>query len=54
MEGNIIVQKSDVNDMSIISDASSTISGSRSRFYQSRTRKEKQKKRHSLKGKRIK
>ena len=44
MEGDIIVQKNDIDNNSIISDASSTSSGSRRWSYQSRTRKEKQKK----------
>ena len=41
MEGNIIVQKSDIDYNSIISDASSTSSGSRRRQYRSNSRKEK-------------
>ena len=40
MEGNIVVQKNDINDRSIVSDASSTSSGSRQRMYQARTRKD--------------
>ena len=54
MGGDIVVQKSDIDDISIVSDASSTSSGSRRQPYRSRTREEKQKKRHSPKGKRIK
>ena len=46
MEGDIIVQKTDIDDGSIINDNSSTSSGSRRRSYRSRTRKEKQKKRY--------
>ena len=49
MEGNIIVQKTDVEDNSINSNNSSTSSGSRGRSYRSRTRKEKQKKCHGSK-----
>ena len=41
MEGNIIVQKSDIDDMSVVSDASSTSSGSKRQSYQSKSRKEK-------------
>ena len=53
IQGSIIVQKSDINDTSIFSDTSSTSSGSRRRTYQAQTRKEKQKKHHSPKGKII-
>ena len=49
IEGNIIVQKTDVDEDSIISNHSSTRSGSRRRSYRSTTRKEKQKKRHGSK-----
>ena len=49
MEGDIVVQRSEIGDEdSVTSDASST--GSRRRSYRSRTRKEKQKKRHGPKG----
>ena len=44
----------DIDETSIISDASSTRSGSRRRSYCSRTRKEKQKKRHGPKGDKVK
>ena len=53
LEGDIIVQKSDIDiedEVSVTSDTSSTSSGSRRRLYRSRTRKEKQKKRHGPKG----
>ena len=43
MEGNIIVQKNHINGSSIVSDVSSTSSGSRRRLYWARSRKEKQK-----------
>ena len=45
LEGDIVVQQNviDIEETSIISDASSTSSGSRRRSYWSRTRKEKQK-----------
>ena len=46
MEGDIIIQKNDIDGNMIISNSSSTSSGSRRRSYQSRTGKEKQKKRH--------
>ena len=49
MEGNIIVQKNDIDEDLIISNNSNTSSGSRRRSYRSRTRKEKQKKRHGSK-----
>ena len=53
MEGDIIVQKRDVDvdDISVVSDDSSTSSGSRRRSHRARTRKGKQKKRHGPKGK---
>ena len=56
LEGQIIVQRSDVDvdDTSVTSDSSSTSSGSRRRSYRSRTRKEKQKKRQGPKGDKIK
>ena len=54
MEGNIIGQKSYIDDNSIIGDSLSTSSGSRRRSYQSGTRKERQKKRHGSKVKRLK
>ena len=56
MKGDIVVQKNnvDTDEIFIVSDASSTSSGSRRRSYCSRTRKEKQKKRHSSKGERVK
>ena len=41
MEENIIVQKSNIDDNSIISDASSTSTSSRRQSYHARTRKEK-------------
>ena len=41
MEGDVIVQETDIDDNSINSDASSTSSGSRQRSYWSRTQKEK-------------
>ena len=51
LEGDIIVQRSDIDDEdSVTSDASSTCNGSRRRSYRSRTRKEKKKKRHGPKG----
>ena len=45
--------KIDCDEESVVSDASSTSSGSRRRSYRSRTRKEKQKKRHAPKGKLV-
>ena len=54
MEGDIIDLKNDIDENSIISDSSITSSGTRRRSYQSRTRKEKQKKRHGPNGKTIK
>ena len=55
MEGDIVVQRSDINidvedDLSVTSEPSSTSCGSRRRTYRSRTRKEKQKKPHGPKG----
>ena len=47
-------QASDCDKKYVVSDASSTSSGSRKRFYCLQTRKEKQKKRHGLKGKQVK
>ena len=44
MEGNIIVQKSEIDDNAIISEFSSTSSGSTRQSFQLITRKEKQKK----------
>ena len=56
LESQIIVQKNDtdLDDASIVNDNSSTSSGSRRRSYRSRTRVEKQKKRHGPKGDRVK
>ena len=57
MEGDIFVQRSDINsdnDISIVSDTSSTSSGNCCRSYRSRTRHEKKKKRHGPKGDCIK
>ena len=51
MEGNIIVQKGDIDDNSIVSNASSTSSGNRRQSYQARTWR---KKRRGPKGKIIK
>ena len=50
MEGDIIVQRNAIDDNSVISDSSSTSSGSRQHSYRSRTRKEKQNKHHGPKG----
>ena len=54
MKGYIIVQKGDIDDNSILIDASSTSSGNRRWSYQTRTEKEKQKKHYGPKGKKIK
>ena len=53
MEDDIIVQKNDIDEYSIISDSFRTSSSSRRRSDRSRT-KERQKKRHGPKNKRIK
>ena len=50
----IRTHKSDCKEESGVSDASSTSSGCRRRFYHSRPRKEMQKKRHGPKGKQVK
>ena len=54
MEGNVVLQKSDIDDMSIVSDVSSTGSGNRRWYYQVRSTKEKQKKNYGPKEKYIK
>ena len=54
IEGNIIVQKRDVDDSSISSNVLNTSSGSRRCSYQARSRKVKEKKHHGPKGKKIK
>ena len=52
--GNIHAHKSGLEKDSVVSDASSTSRRSRRRSYPSRSRKEKQKKRHGPKGKKVK
>ena len=49
LEGDIIVQRSDINDSSIVSNNSSTSSGSRQRTYRQLTKKERSRSRHKSK-----
>ena len=53
-QGNIIVQKSDIDNDYTASDTSSTSSGSKHKQYRARTRKENLKVRHGPKGNRVK